>query len=276
MNQFTEQLKQEVEDALHEIHLLENGILQKSLLSIELIEKAFDRLRLFMQDYQFPSEKEEIHFFKELKPRLFSNLIYYRKVYNIEIIRPKGGNAELVNYLRKELLHIRDFFERNKAIYAYYRSADTSMDKELFLRGNRSNAFYQEAFYFERDRMFSTCCDFKIAKIIATDKIEEYLITELGLMEENNYGYMGKKLIWTASKVHLVELIYSLFLSGCFNYGKVSLKEITAYFEKIFNIELGANVSRIYVDIRRRRQRTCFLDILRRLLNKRMDQEDEK
>lgn len=115
-------------------------------------------------------------------------------MYNIEINRPKGGNVEQLHYLQKELLHIQDFFERNKAIYAYYRSADTSMDKELFLRGNRSNAFYQEAFYFERDRMFSTCYDFKIAKIIATDKIEECLIAELGLMEENGTGYMGKNL----------------------------------------------------------------------------------
>ena len=33
-------------------------------------------------------EMDEIFFFKIIKPKFFSKLIYYRKVYNIEMMRP--------------------------------------------------------------------------------------------------------------------------------------------------------------------------------------------
>lgn len=51
---------------------------------------AFQRLRDFITNYTFKSEAEEIEFFKVIKPRLYHRLIYYRKVYNIEMNRPVG------------------------------------------------------------------------------------------------------------------------------------------------------------------------------------------
>ena len=45
----------------------------------------------------------EIIFFKIIKPKLFSKLIYYRKVYNIEMMRPNGQDCVLKNYFINEL-----------------------------------------------------------------------------------------------------------------------------------------------------------------------------
>ena len=50
-----------------------------------------EKLREYISQFKFESSAEEIHFFKEIKPRFYSKLIYYLKVFNIETRRPNGG-----------------------------------------------------------------------------------------------------------------------------------------------------------------------------------------
>ena len=55
---------------------------------ILLLEQGFSELKEIVSFYKFKSEMDEIFFFKIIKPKFFSKLIYYRKVYNIEMMRP--------------------------------------------------------------------------------------------------------------------------------------------------------------------------------------------
>lgn len=201
-------------------------------------------------------------------------------MYNLEIHRPTGGYPELKMYLEKELARINDFFDKNRTFYRYYRSNETFMDNQYFLRGKADNTLYHDSVSHERDPLFSTIADLKLTRILANDKLEKYIHCELakinGLRNPNNYSLPKEKLAWTANKVFLVELIYALFLAEVFNHGKASLREMRSYFEEIFNIDLGANPSNKYKEMRMRKQRTTFLDWLRKLLNKKMDEDDEK
>jgi hypothetical protein len=110
--------------------------------------------------------------------------------------------------------------------------------------------------------------------------LEKYIYGELAKMEEvkevNIINSLKVKLTWTVSKVFLIELIYALYLFGAFNHGKATLKEIILYFENIFNIDLGANPSKAYFEMRGRKQRTSFLERLREILNNKMDEDDDK
>ena len=54
---------------------------------ILLLEQGFSELKEIVSFYKFKSEMDEIFFFKIIKPKFFSKLIYYRKVYNIEMTR---------------------------------------------------------------------------------------------------------------------------------------------------------------------------------------------
>lgn len=54
---------------------------------ILLLEQGFSELKEIVSFYKFKSEMDEIFFFKIIKPKFFSKLIYYRKVYNIEMMR---------------------------------------------------------------------------------------------------------------------------------------------------------------------------------------------
>lgn len=276
MVQFILKLNDDVQHALRGIESQETDILKRAELSIMELEQAFVDLKAFTVSYTFENEEEEIRFFKEIKPRLFCQLIYYRKLYNIEMNRPKGGEDEQRDYLKRQLCRLNDYFDANRDFYKYYRSNETHMDELYFLRQHPAIRLTMESFYFERDPQFSTAADFKMAKVIANDMVEEYLNGELERMahrHENGGMFIKEKLTWTAKKVFLVELIYALFHAGVFNNGRATLREIKTYMEDVFNIDLGTNPSVYYGEMKMRKIRTSFLNLLKELLINKMDND---
>ena len=102
MNGFIIKLEQKVDKHLNKIEHSDLNMLKKSLEASLVLGDAFQRLREFVAGYTFSTEAEEIEFFKVIKPRLYHRLIYYRKVYNIEMNRPVGVESQHV-YLRDEI-----------------------------------------------------------------------------------------------------------------------------------------------------------------------------
>ena len=66
---------------------------------------------------------------------------------------------------------------------------------------------------------------------------------------------------WTGKASDLVELIYGVSEMGCINGGEASLKEIAAYFYKVFGVQ-AKGCYNIFGDIKMRKNesRTYFLD----------------
>lgn len=130
---------------------------------------------------------------------------------------------------------------------------------------------------FQADQRFSTSHDFKLAKVLANDKLNGYLEQRLALLQngvaKENTEINTQK--WTASKVALTELIYALHSEGVFNNGASDLKDITAFFETTFKVDLG-QYHRTFMDIKSRSsERTKFLNGLRDKLMIRMDQTEQ-
>jgi len=55
------------------------------------IKITLSKLKNFVLNNTFKDEEEEILFFKEIKPGIFSQLIYQVKINNIESKRPMGS-----------------------------------------------------------------------------------------------------------------------------------------------------------------------------------------
>lgn len=276
MIDFVEKLQKEIRLKIEQIEAEDKNILKKSLDASHILGDAFDRLKEFIIKYNFKDEEEEILFFKEIKPKIFCHLIYYRKVYNIEMHRPVASVDAQKEYLKRKMDVIQDFNDKVLDFYRYFRSGATYLDAAYFVRGKPDTEQYLESFYYERDPQFSTNCDFKVAKIMANDMLQAYLLSELELldnfmMKPSNSSFPKVKLTWTGSKTELIELIYALDTEGCFNNGKIPLTQIAAYLESVFNIELGNNIARNFYDMRIRHQPTPFLDRLREEIRKRMD-----
>ena len=249
MIDFVEKLQKEIRLKIDQIEAEDMNILKKSLDASHILGDAFDQLKEFIIAYKFKDEDEEILFFKEVKPKIFGHLIYYRKVYNIEMHRPVASIEAQKEYLKKNLDVIQDFNDKILDFYRYYRSGATYLDAAYFVRGKPDTEQYLETFYYERDPQFSTNADFKVAKIMANDMLQAYLLSELEALDNSirkpsNSSFPKVKLTWTVSKTDLIELIYALDTDGSFNNGKVPLIQIAAHFESVFNIDLGNNIAR--------------------------------
>lgn len=282
MKRHVSNLSEEINTQLQTIGLNGKDVLEQAAEAIKILENAFKKLKEFVIDYHFKDESEETYFFKEMKPKLYSKLLFYHNIHNIMMRRPAGSNAAKKNYFLSQLDRINDFFERNLEFYEYYRSGNTHLDKYYFLRGKPDIWLNMDGFYYDLDHNFSSCFDFKVAKILANDMLTIFLNTEIKKIdsqyetESTSASFPKIKHTWTGTKTEFVELIYSLHTKGSIDHGQIELKELADYFSIVFNTDAG-DFYRIYLNIRNRKDsRTLYLDSLRDNFNRKMDEDDRK
>lgn len=279
MVKFIANLESELESRLLFLSLESDKPLKRAEESMLEINSTLKKLKSFVLRTKFPSDSEEIDFFKNRKPLILSKLIYHNEVYRIETRKPSGGEKMIRKYYQTELIKLKEFFEENVDFYGYYRTHSTYLDHKYFIRRKLDVKLSLDSFVFESDARFSTSHDYKVAKIKANDLLEVYLNDELLKLnrqgeEQYRISTPKTKLVWTDNKTSLIELIYALHCKGSFNNGNADIKEISAYFEAVFNMELG-DVYRTYLEIKNRTSRTKFLNNLHSLLNNKMDLQDE-
>ncbi|SRX74733.1 RteC domain-containing protein [Aequorivita antarctica] len=270
----------EFEAKLEALESCTDDILYKAETSIAYTEKCIKTLREEVVKHGFNSIKEEIFFFKHIKPQILSKLIYYAKLFNIESKRPRSSSKFQVKYLNRQINKLQVFFNDNLEFYHYYRRGATTLDQLYFVRGKSDLRSSTETFYFYIDEEFSTCQDGTVATIMAYDMLIVYLQQEIEKLENNNDNQntnlmkQSSKLFWTGNKTELIELIYALQSSGAINSGTADIKEMASLFEQIFNIDLG-NYYHTFIEIRARKgSKTKFIDKLEEALTNRFDESD--
>lgn len=271
----------EVEDQLKFISLEQDDSIKCAQISIEICLKAVHKLKVTILKYKFRTQNEEIKFFKEVKPKFISPLIYHLKIFKIESRKPNGGDKIKRKYYLHELEKLKNYFDSNLDFYRYYRTQSNYLDHKYFLRGKYDIRLTVDSFFFEADERFCTSHDFKVAKILAHDRLQVYLEEELSNLDRKETNMITQeapkvKLYWTESKTALIELIYALHAQGAIDNGKADIKDIAVLFEHFFGIELG-DYYRTFLEIRvRKTGRTKFIDAMKHSLIKRMDEADDK
>lgn len=281
-------IKEIVEDILLQINAeiesveLDNEIeLDDALRIIKFIQPMFNQLREYVMNYVFPSISAEIHFFKEQKPKILSRLLYFYKVYRIEMQFPNGSNEVARKYLCNELDSLTYFFNRNLDFYQYYRSNSTIYDEYYFVRGKVDLRLCTDSAQFDKDPNFSTGYDYKVAKIITNEMLRIYLNKRLMKLENNNQiednpqRHLKYPFRFTGKKVFLIELGYALVSSGDINNGNVEIKEMMKFLGMVFQVDLGDYYAS-YIAMKERKDRTAYLHHLIESLVKRMNEDDMK
>jgi hypothetical protein len=179
MNHFITKLYKDLSSQLQGIDLEEPDLIRKAQESILCIKDALTRLRAFAVQYSFCDEDEEIIFFKKIKPELFSKLIYYVRILNIESRRPIGSNEKQETYLQQELEKLTFFFNNHLEFYRYYRMNSTFLDNKYFIRGKEDINLYQDTLMIYVDPDFSTSHDYMVSEIIANDRLKVFLNIEI-------------------------------------------------------------------------------------------------
>lgn len=275
MRTFAERFYSALENQLNEVSINGESLADQYKTSIMLCKKAMAKLKNYISSYSFENIEEEIHFFKVVKPQFYSKYIFYINVYNFIMQKPTGGDEIVKEYITYELTDLKRFFDHNHSFYQYYRSGSSQMDEIYFTRGGFD--VHVELEDFEEDELYSTSHDYKLSKIIANEKYQDFLNLELqkSLLHEEEPPEMGLELplTWTFNKTDLVELIYALVALGVFNNGNSEIKSVVSFFQAVFHVDLGSYYHK-YTDItRRKKERTAFLDKLKLALLKRIDEK---
>lgn len=280
MKLFSETLMSELEHQLKSIHSETKEPILYAEQAIKRLITILEKLKTAFLNHQFKNKSEEIDFFRNIKPQFAAKLIYYNDIYNIETNKPFGSKKAIRKYYNAEVIKLETYFTENVEFYKYYRTGNRNLDNKYFIRGKHDVRHTLDSFYFQADHRFSTSHDYKVARILANENIKIYLETEISKLE--NKVHLSTSAIpyrktqkWTGSKVALIELIYALHTEGVFNNGTSELKEVTTFFEAIFDVDLG-QFNRTFLEIRARKsERTKFLNTLKEKLILRMDDADE-
>lgn len=271
----------DLDKKLEDLEMENNDSIYKSEAGITYTEISIKRLQKLVIEQGFKTLSAEIHFFKHIKPQVFSKLIYYVKLINIESKRPRSRSKSQINYLNNHIDKLQIYFNDNLEFYHYYRRGATFLDEQYFVRGKADLRLHSDSFHFFTDEQFSTSQDSTVATIMAYDMLIVYLQQEIEKLENNietmipKSMYKQSKLFWTGSKTDLIELIYALHSSAVVNSGTVDIKELASVCEQLFNIELG-NYYHTFIEIRSRKcNSTKFLDRLKESLINRIKILDE-
>lgn len=272
-------------DLEHNLMAIENKVKNIHCLSgqcVSLCEETLKRLKVIVLKNGFTSDEQEIEFYKHIKPKILSYLIFYVKRLDITSKCPIEGEKEGIKYLKKHISLLQNYFNNNLEFYNYFKSNAEHLDEHYFLRANKTVRLNIEAYHFFTDEDFSTSHDSTVATIMAYTKLIDYLksviakINTTNKMETTiNPFEKQSKLHWTGTPTELVEMCYSLYACGRINNGNGDIIDIIRGFSELLNIEVK-NPYDTFSEIRgRKTSKTKFTDIQRTSLQKYIDDHDD-
>ena len=94
MNSFCTPFFHELEQVFLSIKSTESNTILRCQKIINYLEEKLKQLNKWVKYHQFECQKEEIFFFKELKPSLISKILFYQNVLKIESTLPPGKKAK--------------------------------------------------------------------------------------------------------------------------------------------------------------------------------------
>lgn len=260
---FSEKLQQQVQSQSDSLQAQTPIIKASRMMSI--IQDAIGDLQQFIHNYEFSDLKEEIKFFKEIKPVLLSQYYFYRSQLNMATSDNFKEDQEKKQYYQNELRKLERFIKRNQEFYLYCITNQTYLDEQYFTRKTIH-------FTVGQDLKFTTHYDDKLAQLLSHEltraDINDRIIR---LARRSNQS----SVTWTGNKTDVVELIAALHATGNFNKGEAELKQVISSFEECFNVSLE-NYYDLFKKIRLRSgSRSNFIDKLKERLNRKINQMEE-
>lgn len=250
--------------------------IEKAKKIISFIEETLKQISSWLKKHVFDSIQDEIIFFKEIKPNIVAKLIFYKEVLLLIATQPIDKNKK-VKYFEKRLNAINQFHRKNREFIKYIKSQSTHFDELYFTRKKYKDLFLNDCVVINQDAKLSTSHDYLLSEVIAYELLAIYIENSIDNLNKScaiTNTNINSNLHWTGKKIDLIELIYALHQAKVFDNGQADIKEITHVFEKAFQIDLGDNITRSFIDIKNRKtEPTRFLKLLQTELELKIDKE---
>lgn len=255
------QIHDSLELQLNSLHDIDGHIIRTSEKALIHIDIGIKKVKEIIKDHSFESIAEEVYFFKKLKPQFSSKFIYYSTILEVESHKPQAGPKMIKKYYEAEQEKLKLFYTEHSDFYSYYTREATYLDHKYFVRNSYDLKMKLSSEYYNFDISFTTSHDHLLAQFIANGHYEEYLKKQIEKLSENS-NRTPSPIVWSGSKVGLVELIYALYHMRCFNGGNVELSEVIKFIEKSLDTDLG-NFHKTIFEIKTRKQGpTKFLNLI--------------
>lgn len=280
MEKFTTLLITEMTVELQKIAVSADNQLQLAEQSFYAVEGVMKKLREYISTYAFGSEEEEIRFFKEIKPEVQKDLIFFQELLYIETRIPIGTDKARKRYLQRTLDRIQEYFEENSYLYNYYRSGDKILDRQYFVREPIQIPLLPVS-YSDIDPSFCTPYSYRLAKLLAMKKLRRHIksilkgnkdITEPDLSAK---GKPRRRRVWTGPKAALKELILAMDAKGWVSHGEGGIKQLVTDFEEFFGTDLGNIYRELLGMALRKKGYTPHIDGLKEALENRIKEKHE-
>ncbi len=171
---FIKNLNQQLESNLSSINQ-EDSTVNKYQKATECYYDIILQLKSYVINYSFNDINEEIHFFKNIKPKFISEYIFNNKALQILIQKPIGKDEVVLSYLENKLKDITCFFNANQELYRYHRLNSNYHDALFFVRQRKEFLHLSDASQINFEPAFSSSHDYLLAQIIANDRLEYFL-----------------------------------------------------------------------------------------------------
>ena len=147
--------------------------------AFHLIDEVIIEVNELFSEYQFPTQEDEIHFFKIVRPQFLSLLFFYNCVYKFESSKPFNCKREIKKYLLEHRIIINSFSTENKEFYKYHKSGNTCFDQIYFVRSKHDIKKCINNVLFILDDRFCTNHCYLTGKLLANELFSDYLETNL-------------------------------------------------------------------------------------------------
>jgi hypothetical protein len=163
-----------------------NAILKQDSSDTKKMESCFrcgidhwNRLKEKIKSEDFATDEEEIHFFKDIKPRFTGEIEYYTQRYHALLFFPADDKQTQQLFWEGEISRIDKFFGSFHAFYDYHKLGKTDRDKRYFLRRNSDGSNLPHANVFDMDTQTATSHDWLITNMIGYEKYRRFVLAEM-------------------------------------------------------------------------------------------------
>lgn len=268
------------EDGLAEIKKEPSNPLQEAIARIDISQKYLSRFREAVVKYSFKNSIEEIEFFKSIKHRPMSLLIYFSEIRSCEMSIPKWDFQAQMDFIGMEMNRINSFINQSKNFRFYMESGATHWDKCYFTRKYLDEAPFQLPGPYFRDSMFNTSHDLLWATLKGFEKYGNYLVglktkLESSRIQGNKTGKTRTVYRFTKPATAAMELIYAMKLAGFINHGDFEIKSFVEFFSETFNLDIKDPYGLFKQITQRKSDRNKYLNMLSAALLSELDTRDE-
>lgn len=262
--------------ALDEIDIHAGTDLTDIVRCADLSRKAVLDLEKFLSTHTFESMEDEIHFFKIQKPQIEGRLIYYIRLLSILQLAPMADEQLRTVFWKSHLVTIEQFYREYSELHFYYRMDYTYLDPYYFTRTDQAEDIQLDNLLVVMDRRFNSRKSVHFSHFFALSLLANHLNLLVAEDPTKSPRRAFNWFKWTGTQSQLVELIYALNETGVIGGKKQSdVAPLFDFFGWMFNLKI-TNGHGSYLDNRmRKKNRSAFIDLLRKNLEFRYDHDDE-